>query len=182
MSVAPFAELCVASNFSFLHGASHADELVLMAKALGLSAIGIADRNTMAGVVRAHVSAKEHGIRLLVGARLVTLDGFEIVTYPQDRAAYARLTKLLTLGNRRAGKGQCHLTLDDILAADEGQCFIAMPPPMPDAAFATSLSKLAGACPRSVSERRRGNGAALRGGIRCARAIPGHHEAVHLLP
>ena len=145
-----FAELCVASNFSFLRGASHGDELVAMAKALGLSAIGIADRNTMAGVVRAHVAAKEHGIRLLVGTRLVTTDGFEIVTYPQDRAAYARLTKLLTLGNRRTTKGQCHLTLDDIIGAGEGQCFIAMPPATPDAEFAGTLQQLADAYPRSV--------------------------------
>tara|TARA_R110000868_G_scaffold171997_1_gene407766 strand:+ start:2481 stop:5708 length:3228 start_codon:yes stop_codon:yes gene_type:complete len=145
-----FAELCVASNFSFLRGASHGDELVLVAKVLGLSAIGIADRNTMAGVVRAHVAAKEHGIRLLVGTRLVTTDGFEIVTYPQDRAAYARLTKLLTLGNRRTTKGQCHLTLDDIIEAGEGQCFIAMPPATPDAKFAGALQQLADAYPRSV--------------------------------
>lgn len=145
-----FAELCVASNFSFLRGASHGDELVLMAKALGLSAIGIADRNTLAGVVRAHVAAKEHGLRLLVGARLVTLDGFEVIAYPQDRAAYARLAKLLTLGNRRAEKGDCHLTLGDILAAGEGQCFIAMPPSVPDAAFGVAFQQLASAYPRSV--------------------------------
>ena len=68
-----FAELCCASNFSFLRGASHGDELVLMAKVLGLAAIGIADRNTMAGVVRAHAAAKEHGQRLLVGTRLVSV-------------------------------------------------------------------------------------------------------------
>lgn len=145
-----FAELCVASNFSFLRGASHGDELVVTAKALGLSAIGIADRNTLAGVVRAHVAAKEHGLRLLVGARLVTMDGLEIITYPQDRAAYARLAKLLTLGNRRATKGQCHLTLGDIMEAGEGQCFIAMPSARPDAAFSEALRQLAEAHPRSV--------------------------------
>tara|TARA_R110002074_G_scaffold88160_3_gene194373 strand:+ start:4274 stop:7501 length:3228 start_codon:yes stop_codon:yes gene_type:complete len=145
-----FAELCCASNFSFLRGASHGDELVLMAKMLGLDAIGIADRNTMAGVVRAHVAAKEHGIRLLVGTRLVTTDGFEVITYPQTRAAYARLTKLLTLGNRRATKGQCHLTLSDILDAGEGQCFIAMPPATPTAVFADALRLVADAYPRSV--------------------------------
>jgi len=145
-----FAELCCASNFSFLRGASHGDELVLMAKALGLAAIGIADRNTMAGVVRAHAAAKEQGQRLIVGTRLVTLDGFEIVTYPQDRNAYARLTKLLTLGNRRAEKGQCHLTLADIIAAGEGQCFIAMPPAAPNEAFSDALEKLASAFPRRV--------------------------------
>lgn len=101
---ASYAELAVASNFSFLRGASHADELVLAAKAQGLAAIGVADRNTLAGVVRAHAAAKEEGLRLLVGARLATMDGFEAIAYPQDRAAYARLTRLLTLGNRRAAR------------------------------------------------------------------------------
>ncbi|MBI1261911.1 MAG: DNA polymerase III subunit alpha [Rhizobiales bacterium] len=145
-----FAELCVASNFSFLRGASHGAELVSRAKALGLSAIGIADRNTMAGVVRAHVAAKEQGLRLLVGTRLVTTDGFEVVAYPQDRAAYARLTKLLTLGNRRATKGDCHLTLDDIIEAGQGQCFIAIPPATPTTVFTDTLRLLAKAHPSSV--------------------------------
>jgi error-prone DNA polymerase len=145
-----FAELCVSSNFSFLRGASHGDELVAMAKALDLTAIGIADRNTMAGIVRAHVVAKKENIRLLVGTRLVTMDGFEIVTYPQDRLAYARLTKLLTLGNRRAEKGQCHLTLNDILEVGDGQCFIVMPPKAPDTTFVTHLNTLAMRFPRST--------------------------------
>lgn len=121
-------ELVTATNFSFLRGASHADELVLMASALGLSGIGVADRNTLAGVVRAHAAAKETGVQLLVGARLITEDGFEVVTYPRDRAAYGRLSKLLTLGNRRAPKGECYLSLDDIIEYGAGQIFIAMPP------------------------------------------------------
>lgn len=69
MRIIPFAELGVASNFSFLRGASHADESVLMAKELGLEAIGVADRNTLAGIVRVHAAAKAQGVRLLVGAR-----------------------------------------------------------------------------------------------------------------
>ncbi|MDP2123721.1 MAG: error-prone DNA polymerase [Parvibaculum sp.] len=145
-----YAELAVASNFSFLRGASHADELVLAAKAQGLAALGIADRNTLAGVVRAHAAAKETGLRLLVGARLATMDGFEVIAYPQDRAAYARLTRLLTLGNRRAAKGQCHLTLGDVLEHGEGQCFIAMPPPVPGKDFAAALAQFAQAFPGSV--------------------------------
>ncbi|MEX0840385.1 MAG: error-prone DNA polymerase [Parvibaculum sp.] len=149
MSVS-FAELAIATNFSFLRGASHADELVLAAKAQGLAAIGVADRNTLAGVVRAHAAAKEAGLRLLVGVRLVTLDGFEIIAYPQDRAAYARLTQLLTLGNRRAAKGQCHLTLADVLEHSAGQCFIAMPPPVPGKDFVASLAQLAQAFPGLV--------------------------------
>src|SRR5277367_1182982 len=90
-----FAELCVASNFSFLRGASHAAELVARAAELGLAAIGIADRNTLAGAVRAHVAAKEAGLRLVVGVRLVTTDGFEVLVWPTDRAAYGRLCTLL---------------------------------------------------------------------------------------
>ncbi|WP_455423268.1 error-prone DNA polymerase [Cucumibacter marinus] len=124
-----FAELGVASNFSFLRGASHAAELVVAARALGLEAIGIADRNTLAGIVRAHTAAKQHGIRLVVGARLVLQDGFETLCFPQDITAYARLTQMLTAGNRRAPKGECHLTLADLMEFGEGQNLIAMPPP-----------------------------------------------------
>jgi error-prone DNA polymerase len=139
-----FAELASATNFSFLRGASHAQEIVLQAKALGLAAIGIADRNTLAGVVRAHVASKEAGIRMLVGARLVANCGFEVVTYPKDRKAYARLTRLLTDGNRRAKKGECHISFDEILAAAAGQIFLLMPPRVPDADFRAKAEKLAG--------------------------------------
>ncbi|HUD53098.1 error-prone DNA polymerase, partial [Parvibaculum sp.] len=145
-----FAELAVMTNFSFLRGGSHADELVLAAKALGLSAIGVADLNTLAGAVRMHAAAKANGLRLLVGARLVMQDGFEVIAYPEDRTAYARLTKLLTLGNRRAKKGECHLALADILAAGEGHCFIAMPPSDLTSTFGETLRTLERAFPRSV--------------------------------
>ncbi len=122
----PYAELAVASNFSFLRGASRPEELVLTAKGLGLSAIGVADRNTMAGVVRAHAVAKDHSLPFLVGTRLVTTDGFEAICYPTDLPAYSRLCRLLTEGNLRTKKGECLLTLDDILKASEGQIFIVM--------------------------------------------------------
>ncbi len=138
-----FAELSAATNFSFLRGASHAHEIVGQAKELGLAAIGIADRNTLAGVVRAHVAAKETGIRMLVGARLVTTCGFEVVTYPKDRAAYGRLTRLLTEGNIRAKKGECHISLEEILAAEAGQIFILMSPRVPDASFRANAERLA---------------------------------------
>src|ERR1700704_5443234 len=118
-----FAELVAATNFSFLRGAAHAHEMVGRAAELGLVAIGIADRNTLAGGVRAHRAAKEHGIRLLVGARLVTTDGLEAACYPTDRAAYGRLCRLLTAGNRRAIKGQCEFTFEEMVAASEGQVF-----------------------------------------------------------
>src|SRR5262245_59785220 len=124
----PFIEPIAATNFSFLRGASHAAEMVGQAAELGLDAIGIADRNTLAGVVRAFEAAKERKIRLLVSSRLVTTDGFEAVCYPTDRAAYGRLCRLLTEGNRRAVKGQCHFGFEEMLAASEGQILIAIPP------------------------------------------------------
>jgi error-prone DNA polymerase len=128
----PFAELVAATNFSFLRGASHAHEMVAQAAELKLAAIGIADRNTLAGVVRAYTAAREHGIRVLAGARLVATDdtagGFEAVCYPTDRAAYGRLCRLLTDGNRRAVKGQCHFSFGEMLAASEGQILIVIPP------------------------------------------------------
>jgi len=130
-----YAELAVTSNFSFLRSGSHPDELVRQAAALGLSAVGIADRNTLAGVVRAHVAAKETGIQLLVGARLVTRNGMEFLCFPKDRAAYGRLSKLLTLGNRRAPKGECHLIVEDIVAAAKDQVLVLMPPAVIDEAF-----------------------------------------------
>ena len=130
-----YAELAVTSNFSFLRSGSHPDELVRQAAALGLSAVGIADRNTLSGVVRAHVAAKETGIQLVVGARLVTRNGLEFLCFPKNRAAYGRLSKLLTLGNRRAPKGECHLIFEDIVAAAKDQVLVLMPPDVIDRAF-----------------------------------------------
>ncbi|MCB1464254.1 MAG: error-prone DNA polymerase, partial [Nitratireductor sp.] len=156
----PYAELGVTTNFSFLRGGSHAHELVETAARLGLSAIGVADRNTLAGIVRAHVAAKEHGIRLVVGARLVMPDdgmqgGFETLCFPVDRPAYGRLSKLLTTGNRRAPKGECHLGLNDLAMLTEGGAsgghrFIAMPPYEWGEDFEASLKRLAGMFPGCV--------------------------------
>src|SRR5471032_315982 len=112
-----YAELAVTTNFSFLRGASHPEEFVERAEALGLAGIGIADRNSVAGVVRAHMKAKEKGLKFAPGARLVFADGSpDILAYPRDRAAWGRLCRLLTLGNLRAEKGDCILQLDDLLA------------------------------------------------------------------
>ncbi|WP_420549580.1 error-prone DNA polymerase [Curvivirga sp.] len=111
-----YAELQVISNFTLLEGASHADELIIQAKILGLKAIGIADRNSLAGVVRAHKAAKAHHQRLLIGARLDLQDGPSLVAYPENRAAYGRLSQLITLGRRRAEKGECELYLKDVLS------------------------------------------------------------------
>ena len=123
-----YAELAVTTNFSFLRGASHPQELVTAADELGCFAIGIADRNSFAGVVRAYDEAKNRNIKLVAGVRLVTTDGFEVLAYPTDRAAYGRLCKLLTTGNREARKGECHLTFEEIVAASKGQMLIALPP------------------------------------------------------
>ena len=144
----PYAELAVTTNFSFLRGAAHPRELVATADALGIAAIGIADRNTFAGVVRAFDEAKKRNIRLVVGTRLVTTDGFEVLAYPTDRAAYGRLCRLLTDGNRRAQKGECHFGFADMLAAADGQMLIALPPDELTPLFAERLAALARAAPR----------------------------------
>ena len=124
-----YAELAVTTNYSFLRGASHPHECVEQAQALGLAAIGIADRNSVAGVVRAHVEARERGLRLLVGTRLVFSDDTpDILAYPRDRAAWGRLCRLLTLGNRRAEKGDCILHITDLLEHADGLQLILMPP------------------------------------------------------
>lgn len=119
-----YAELCVTSNFTFLKGASHAEELVARASELGLSAIAIADTNTFAGIVRGHAAAKEVGIQYLVAVRLVLTDGTEILAYPKDRDAYGRLCRLLTLGKRRTTKGNCEIVLSDVVEWGEGSIFI----------------------------------------------------------
>ncbi|MDA8620843.1 error-prone DNA polymerase [Planctomycetota bacterium] len=128
----PYAELAVASNFSFLRGASHPEELVHTAAALGHRAAAIADRNSLAGIVRAHVAAEECGIGLAVGARL-SFDleeggAPEVLAFPRDRAGYGRLSRLLTRGKRRAEKGSCHLELDDLLEHQEGLLAVVLPP------------------------------------------------------
>ncbi len=126
-----YAEIAVTTNYSFLRGASHPRELVERAAKLGHAAIGIADRNTLAGVVRAYAALQEiNGAkpRLLVGARLVFIDGTpDILAYPQDRAAYGRLCRLLSAGKLRAPKGECYLALDDLLKWQEGLLLVVLP-------------------------------------------------------
>jgi error-prone DNA polymerase len=108
------AELHVATNFSFLRGASHAEELATTAASLGLHAIGVTDRNTLAGVVRMHLAAKAAGIRAVIGCRVEPEDGLPLLVWPEDRAGYAALSRLLTVGLRRAPKGECRLTTADV--------------------------------------------------------------------
>ncbi|MEA2976573.1 MAG: error-prone polymerase, partial [Alphaproteobacteria bacterium] len=124
-----YAELAVTTNFSFLRGASRSEELVLQAKELGLVGLGIADRNSVAGVVRAHSMAKVIGFKIAVGARLVFSDGCpDILAYPADRSGWGRLTRLLTIGKDRAEKGDCILGLADLLDDAKELNFIVMPP------------------------------------------------------
>ncbi|HWB51813.1 MAG TPA: error-prone DNA polymerase [Stellaceae bacterium] len=130
----PYAELQVTSNFSFLRGGSHPWELVERAAALGLAAIAVTDRNSVAGLVRAHQAARETGLRLVVGARLDLRDGTSLLAYPKDRAAYGRLTALLTLGKRRAPKGECHLDYADVAAHGAGLVVVLLPPDTVDRA------------------------------------------------
>jgi error-prone DNA polymerase len=99
-----YAELQTTTHFSFLRGASSPDELFAMAADLGISALGIVDRNSLAGIVRAWEASKATGVRLVVGCRVDLADGMSILVYPTDRAAYSRLTRLLSLGKGRGGK------------------------------------------------------------------------------
>src|SRR3712207_5625340 len=110
---APFAELGARSNFSLLDGASHPEELVGTAAALGLAGLAVCDTNSLAGVVRAHVASKRAGLRFAVGARLLLDDGARYLVWPTDRAAYGRLTRLLSLGRTRAPKGVCRIGRGD---------------------------------------------------------------------
>ena len=145
-----YAELQVTSNFSFLRGAAHPEELVVQAAELGLTAISITDRNTLAGVVRAHLVAKEMGIRLVIGARLDFTDTPSLLCLPTDRTAYGRLSRLITLGRRRAPKSECHITLNDFLKHAEGQIAIVLPPEpaLPNDKLARILSRLTIALPK----------------------------------
>src|SRR5262245_41687283 len=124
-----YAELQVTSNFSFLRGASHPEELIKQAAAYNYSAIAITDRNTLAGVVRGHVEAKARGIKFITACCLDLLDGASLLAYPTDKAAYGRLCSLLTKGNFRTEKGKCDLYKADVYEARKGIKFIVIPPP-----------------------------------------------------
>ncbi len=115
-----YVELHCRSNFSFLEGASHPHELVEQAAALGHSAIAITDRNSLAGMVRAHVAAKEHRLKLLIGTEVTPLDAPPIVLWAMNRAGYGRLCRLITRGRRNAPKGECRLSLRDVLEHADG--------------------------------------------------------------
>jgi error-prone DNA polymerase len=122
-----YTELQTTTNFSFLRGASHAEELAEQAAALGYTAIAITDRNSFAGIVRAHTAAKKLNIRIIVGCRLDLLDGLSLLAYPTNIAAYSQLCNLLTIGNRRAEKGDCHLYKADVYQYASNVKFIVLP-------------------------------------------------------
>ena len=123
-----YVELSTMTNYSFLEAAAHADELALTAAALGMKALGVADRNSLSGIVRALVGCEKAGIRLIVGCRLSFRDAPDILAYPIDRAAYGRLCELLTLGRFRAPKGECYLDYRDFAGVKEGFIAIVAPP------------------------------------------------------
>src|SRR4051812_48501286 len=115
-----YAELHCKTNFSFLEGASHPDELVVRAKELGYAALAVTDRESLAGVVRAHTAAKEAGVKLIIGAEVHPVDAPPAVLWATDRRSYGRLSRLLTIGRRRAEKGKCELRLADVAEFAEG--------------------------------------------------------------
>jgi error-prone DNA polymerase len=124
---ARYAELQCSSHFSFLRGVSSCDELFAQAAHLGIEALAITDRNSLAGIVRAYEAAKTHGVRLIVGCRLDLADGMSLLAYPADRPAYSRLCRLLSLGKARAGKAKCLLHWDDVVAYGEGVITVLLP-------------------------------------------------------
>ncbi|WP_206931571.1 error-prone DNA polymerase [Roseococcus thiosulfatophilus] len=144
-----FGEPAALSNFTFLNGASHPQELAATARALGHTALGIADRNSMAGLVRGMVACEQAGLRFLPGVRLCLTDGSEYLAWPTDRAAYGRLCALLSAARMEAPKGECPMGFADLLGAAEGQVLARIAPATPDAAFATRHAREA----RALRER-----------------------------
>ena len=123
-----YAELHCLSNFSFLRGASHPEELVERAHALGYRALALTDECSFAGVVRAHIAAKACGLKLLIGTELKLADGLRLVLLATDRASYGNLSQLITRGRRNATKGAYALTRDDVAAQADGVLALWLPP------------------------------------------------------
>jgi len=143
---APFVELGISTPFSFLRGASDAIELTLTALHLGYDAIGVADRNTLSGVVRMHSACDGAGLKPLIGCRLDLTDASSLLAYPIDRDGYGQLSSMLSHGKMRAEKGECLITLADVAAYSEGIAFIAWPGDDLDT-FESELQRLCGALP-----------------------------------
>jgi error-prone DNA polymerase len=136
-----YVELQCASHFSFLRGVSSAEELFATAAMLGMEALAVTDLNSLSGIVRAHEAARTTGVRLIVGCRLRLRDGSELLVYPKDRPAYARLCRLLSVGKGRAGKAKCDLTWEDVGNWAEGLIAILVPD-RPNAALRIRLKRL----------------------------------------
>ncbi|MET0314064.1 MAG: error-prone DNA polymerase, partial [Hansschlegelia sp.] len=150
-----FVELAATTAFSFLRSGSRPEEYVAAASFLGLPALGIADRNSVAGVVRAYSTLNNpdlpNPVKLIAGARLVFEDGApDVVVHPYDRDAWGRLCRLLSIGKGRAEKGDCRLRFEDLLEWSEGLCAIVMPPARPGAETQEALEKLGQARPGAV--------------------------------
>lgn len=137
---AVYAELQITTAFSFLRGASHPHEMVDEAALLGYKTIAITDRNTVAGVVRAHAAGKKKGVRIIPGCRLDLLDGPSLLAYPTSIHAWANLCTLLSVGNSRAEKGECHLYKGDVFQYKEGLHFIVLSPEALDETFCFASS------------------------------------------
>ena len=129
----PFIELSALTNFTFLTGASHPEEMILRAAEMGMPALAVADVNSVAGIVRAHTKARELArdggpkVRLIPAARLILTDGFQVTCLPRDRTAWGRLCRLLSAGRLRAAKGDCRLDLDDLLHWGDGMEMLLIP-------------------------------------------------------
>ncbi len=125
--LAGYAELHVTTNYSFLRGASHPEELFAAAAVLGLPALGVVDRFSVAGMVRAWEAAKATGVRPIAGCRVDLACGTAVLLYPTTYPAWSRLCRLLTLGKGRAGKGGCELAWGDLAAHGEGLLAVLVP-------------------------------------------------------
>ena len=142
-----YAEFQVTTNYSFLRGASHPEELFAQAAAYGIAALGVVDHNSVAGIVRCWEAAKTTKIRLVAGCCLTLRDGTILLAYPTDRPAWSRLCRLLTLGKSRTGKGGCDLDWADLQQGGDGLLYILIPD-RPDATLHTQLARLATDAPR----------------------------------
>ena len=134
-----YSELQVTTNFSFLDGASHPEEFIEQATLFGYKEIAITDKNTFAGIVRAHMAARIKGIRLIPACQITLMDGPALLVYPTNKNAYSQLSSLLTVGNLRAEKGECHLYKEDVYNYAKGVKLIVIPPAVLTSGFEFEL-------------------------------------------
>lgn len=122
-----YAELHCKTNYTFLEGASHPEELIQKAAECDYHALAITDRNSLAGIVRAHIAARQYEIKLIIGSEMTPVDSLPAVLLPTNRTSYGQLSRLITEGRRRAPKGQCHFTFDDMAAHSKGLIALIVP-------------------------------------------------------